>query len=174
MSLEQPLRHPCSIGMLTNIGSLPDHSRIWIFPADRKLDAAESHELLTIIDTYLGDWQAHKVPVQAARDLRYDQFLIIAANPDVTAPSGCSIDDMTRAIKALSAKFGVDFFNPMKVFYKEGEEIRVMSRNEFKEVATPETTVFNNSITSLGELRDGKWELAAAESWHAALLPAMA
>src|SRR3954469_20564494 len=97
--------------MLTTIGNLPDHSRIWIFPADRKLSAAEAHELLTIIDTYLADWQAHKAPVQAARDLRYDQFLIIAANPDVTAPSGCSIDDMTRAIKALSAKFGVDFFN---------------------------------------------------------------
>ena len=162
--------------MLTNISSLPDHSRIWVFSADRKLTAAESHELLTIIDTYLADWQAHKAPVQAARDLRYDQFLIIAANPDVTAPSGCSIDDMTRAIKALSAKFNVDFFNAMKVFYKDGVEIRCVSRAKFAEIGTPETIVFDNSITSLAALREGKWETAAMNSWHAQLLkqPAMA
>ena len=131
----------------------------------------ESNELLTIIDTYLADWKAHGAPVQAGRDLRYDQFLIIAANPEVTAPSGCSIDDMTRAIKSLSEKFHVDFFNPMKVFYKEEDGIRVISRNQFKDVATTQTTVFDNSITSLSALREGKWELPAAQSWHAALLP---
>lgn len=158
--------------MLTTLSSLPDHSRIWIFPAERKLSAVESHELLTIIDTYLADWKAHGAPVQAARDLQYDQFLIVAANPDVTAPSGCSIDDMTRAIKALSAKFGVDFFSPMKVFYREGEEIKTTSRAAFKSIAEPETIVFDNSIGTLADLQAGKWELPAAESWQATLLAA--
>ncbi|MDP4199535.1 MAG: hypothetical protein Q8922_03180 [Bacteroidota bacterium] len=156
--------------MLTTIQSLPDSSRIWIFPADRKLTASESSELLALIDAYLANWKAHEVPVQAARDLRYDQFLVIAADPQVTAPSGCSIDDLTRAIKALSAKFGVDFFSALKVFYKEGDEVRVASRSGFKSTANPDTIVFDNSITTLGALRAGKWELPASESWHKALL----
>lgn len=162
---------PCSAtNMLTTIQTLPDSARIWIFPAERKLTQNESLELLHIVDTYLADWKAHSAPVQAARELRYDQFLVVAANPDVTAPSGCSIDDLTRTIKALSSKFGVDFFSPMKVFYKEGTDVRGASRGGFKSIAEPETIVFDNSITTLGDLRNGKWELPANESWHRALL----
>ncbi len=156
--------------MLTSIETLPDSSRIWIFPASRKLSPVESVELLAIMDVYLADWEAHGAPVQAARDLRYDQFLVVAADPDVAAPGGCSIDDLTRAIKTLATKFGVDFFGAMKVFYKEGDEVRVTTRSGFKSVAEPETIVFDNSITSLASLRDGKWELPADQSWHRSLL----
>ncbi|HET6400991.1 MAG TPA: hypothetical protein VFH95_06280 [Candidatus Kapabacteria bacterium] len=162
--------------MLVNLTSLPDHSRIWIFPASRRLSESESTELLSTLDTYLAHWEAHHVPVQAARELHFNQFLIIAANPDVTAPSGCSIDDMTRAIKSLGAKFGVDFFGAMKIFYRDGEEIRMVTRSQFKQLAESgavdaETMVFDNSLTSLGELRAGKWEIPVAASWQSALLP---
>lgn len=161
--------------MLVYLTSLPDHSRIWIFPANRALSNAESAELLSILDTYLMNWEAHHVPVQAARELHNNQFLIIAANPDVTAPSGCSIDDMTRSITSLGAKFGVDFLGAMKVFYREGEDIRMVTRSQFRQRAeskavTAETMVFDHSLTQLGELRKAKWERPAAASWHAALL----
>ncbi len=162
--------------MLTTIQNLPDNSRIWIFPADRKLSPAESSELLALLDSYLTGWEAHHVPVSASRELKYDQFVIIAADPQVTAPSGCSIDDMTRAIKSLSQKFGVDFFNPMKVFYRVRGEVNVVSRAEFKTLAAnsevdASTIVFDNSLVTLGSYRSGKWEIAAGQSWHKALLP---
>ena len=162
--------------MLVNVNALPDHSHLWIFPASRALTGAESDALLSTLDAYLTHWEAHHVPVEAARELRYNQFLIIAANPDVTAPSGCSIDDMTRAIKSLGAKFGIDFFGAMKIFYRDGDAIRMVTRSQFKQLAESgsvdaETIVFDHSLTSLGDLRAGKWELAASASWHAALLP---
>jgi hypothetical protein len=161
--------------MLVNITSLPDHSRIWIFPVNRALSLAESAELLSTLDVYLANWEAHHVPVQAGRELHFNQFLVIAANPDVTAPSGCSIDDMTRAIKSLGAKFGVDFFGAMKVFYRDGGNIRMVTRGEFKELAESgavdgETIVFDNSLTTLSALREGKWEVTALNSWHQTLL----
>jgi hypothetical protein len=31
---------------------------------------------------------------------------------------------------------------------------------------TPSTPVFDNTITTVGELREGAWERPAAESWH--------
>ena len=160
--------------MLTNIEALPDTSRIWIFPADRKLSAAESKELLAALDEYLIGWKAHGAPVQASRDLRYDQFLIIAADPEVTAPSGCSIDDLTRTIKALSVKFGVDFFGAMNVFYRNGEAIEMTDRPTFRTLARSGkanlgSTVFDNSRTTLADFRAGKWETTAGESWHQAL-----
>jgi hypothetical protein len=161
--------------MLTSFHSLPDSSRIWIFPADRPLASSESNELLASVDNYLQGWKAHGAPVQAARDLRYHQFLIIAADPEITAPSGCSIDDLTRSIKALSAKFGVDFFGAMKVFYREAEQIRVVDRAQFKSLANAgevdaETIVFNNALTVLKDIREEKWELPASQSWHGQLV----
>ncbi len=164
--------------MLVNIDTLPDHSRIWIFPSSRPLSESESAELTRTIDSYLANWEAHHVPVESARELRENQFLIIAANPDVTAPSGCSIDDMTRGIKSLGAKFDVDFFGAMKAFYRDDNGIRMVTRSQFKEMAASggvdeETVVFDNSITSLKELRDGTWELPAGESWHASLIPSL-
>jgi len=156
--------------MLTTLSSLPDSSRIWIFPASRKLASNEASELLSILDTYLTDWKAHGAPVQAARELQYDQFVIIAADPEITAPSGCSIDDMTRAIKMLGEKFKIDFFGSMKIFYKEGDNVRIASRSEFRSIANDETIVFDTSLTSLADLRAGKWELPASQSWHRSLL----
>jgi hypothetical protein len=163
--------------MLATIESLPDTARIWIFPADRKLSAKESEALLDAIDAYLVGWKAHGAPVQAARDLRYGQFLIIAADPEVTAPSGCSIDDLTRTIKSLSSQFAVDFFNPMRVFYHNRERIEVTDRPAFRSLANAgevnsETTVFDNSVTTLAALRSGKWEVSAGESWHQTLMNA--
>ena len=31
----------------------------------------------------------------------------------------------------------------------------------------PDTTVFNNTLTSLGDVRAGRWEVPASDSWHA-------
>jgi len=161
--------------MLTSINTLPDSSRIWIFAADRKLSSAETNELLSTLDEYLAGWKAHGAPVQAGKELRYDQFVIIAANPDVTAPSGCSIDDMTRAIKSLGEKFKVDFFGALKVFYRVGDDIIVNDRATFKSKSRTgeideETIVFDNSLISLADFRAGKWELPAGESWHKSML----
>ena len=161
--------------MLTAFERLPNTSRIWIFPADRALSPSESKELLDSVDSYLTGWKAHGAPVQAARDLRYNQFLIIAADPEITAPSGCSIDDLTRNIKALSEKIGADFFGAMKIFYREGEQIKAVDRSTFKSLGKAgqvdgETIVFNNGLTTLKELWDGKWELPAGESWHRQLV----
>ena len=162
---------------LVPFSTLPDSSRIWIFAADRRLTDQEAAELGKSLEGYLESWKAHGAPVQASSELRYNQFLIIAANPDVTAPSGCSIDNMTHAISDLGEKFDIDFFGQMNVFYKDGEEIKVVGRGEFKRLAKEgivnvETMVFDNSITTLGELRDN-WLITAANSWHVALLPAV-
>jgi hypothetical protein len=161
---------------LVPFSTLPDSSRIWIFAADRKLSSSEANDLLSMLDGYLESWKAHGAPVRASRDLKYEQFVIIAADPEVTAPSGCSIDDMTHAIRSLGEKFHVEFFNTMSVFFLLNDEVRHVSRSEFRALGdrgdvTGATIVFNNAITSLREYREGAWELPARDSWHAALLP---
>ena len=75
---------------------LPDDARLGIFPAERSLSEAEQAQLLTEVDRFIDQWEAHDVPLTAGRELRYDRFLFMAVDQRKTGPSGCSIDALFR------------------------------------------------------------------------------
>jgi hypothetical protein len=57
------------------------------------------------------------------------------------------------------------------VLYREGEAIHRVPRERFAELAasgtvSPSTLVFDNTLTRVGELAAGKWEVKAADAWH--------
>ena len=49
-----------------------------------------------------------------------------------------------------------------------------MTRDEFRSIAGPDTIVFDTLAERLGDVRGGRWERRAGESWHARLLAARA
>ena len=150
---------------------LPQDSRLWIFPAERALSPQEEAQLLSKVDSFLEEWAAHGTPLTGARDWRYGRFLLVAVDEASVPPSGCSIDAMTGVLKQAGEALGLSFVDQGPVFFKKGEEVHRASRAEFKakaevgEVAL-ETTVFDNSITHLGQLASGEWEKPAGASWH--------
>ncbi len=150
---------------------LPDHGRIWIFPADRALAEAEARVLLDEVDRFLDGWAAHGVPLRCARTLRHDRFLIVGVDEDAEAPSGCSIDALMNSLAAMGAAMDVELLDHAPVWYRDGEEIRCVSRRTFRALAEagevgPETRVFDPTLTRLKELRGGALERPARESWH--------
>jgi hypothetical protein len=57
------------------------------------------------------------------------------------------------------------------VAYREGGEVVRVPRARFGELAErgtvgPDTTVFDNTVATVGALRAGKWETAARRTWH--------
>jgi hypothetical protein len=150
---------------------LPGHARLWIFAADRTLEPQEREVLVREVETGLAAWNAHGSPVTWGHALRYDRFLLVGVDETAAALSGCSIDSAIHAIRVLEAKLGQSFLDHSRVFYREGAEIRVASRSSFRELAErgevgADTVVFNNVVPTVGELRDGKWEIPASGSWH--------
>ena len=151
---------------------LPGDARVWIFSAERKLTAPERTRLLAEVDAFIDQWGAHAVPLTAGRDLVYDQFLFVAVDQRAAGPSGCSVDALVRQMKALQREIGVELVNHAPVLFRQGEAIARVPREAFAELAEagevgPDTTVFNNTLTSLGDVRAGRWEVPAADSWHA-------
>ncbi|HKJ01059.1 MAG TPA: hypothetical protein VJ997_01355, partial [Longimicrobiales bacterium] len=69
---------------------LPDHSRIWVFPASRALSADEAARLLAEVDGFLAAWAAHGHPLRSGRRLVDHHFLVVGVDEDAEAPSGCS------------------------------------------------------------------------------------
>lgn len=152
--------------------AMPDTARLWIFPASRPLSSTESERVLAETDSFIDGWTAHGVPLTAARDLRHDRFLMVAADEAAAGVSGCSIDALVRRMDRLGSALGVDLVEHGPVAYRDdGGEIRHLPRHRFAELAaagslTLDTVVFDNTITRVGDVRSGRWELPAADAWH--------
>ncbi len=152
--------------------TLPDTARLWIFAADRRLSDHERELLLDATDGFLSEWAAHGVPLHAGRELRLDRFLIIGVDEQAAGVSGCSIDALVRGLKGLEEELSVKLIDNAPVLYRDGDSIRRVSRARFQELVAEgsvalETPVFNNTLARVGDLRAGRWEVPASESWHA-------
>lgn len=160
--------------------SLPDDARVWVFAAERPLTEEEERALLAPVDAFLDGWNAHGSPLTCGRDWVHGRFLLVAVDERTAPPSGCSIDALVRTLKDLEAKLGVSLLDNHPVWYRAGEEMRREDRSTFRDLAKagevgPDTVVFDNTVTRLGQIRAGEWERPARESWHGrAFFPAMA
>ena len=154
---------------------LPDSSRTWVFGADRGLDEGATDLLLREVDRFLSQWHAHGSPLTAARDWKYGRFLTVAVDQSTAGASGCSIDGLFRSLKAMEPRLGASLVTSGLVFYRDSKgAIQSVEREQFTTLSgegkiKPTTRVFDPTVTTLGEWR-ARFELDAADSWHAGLL----
>jgi len=151
---------------------LPSDARLWIFAAERPLSSDESRRVLDETDAFIDQWAAHGVPLTAGRDLRYDQFVLVGVDERAAGVSGCSVDALVRRMQQLESVLHLELVNNAPVLYREGDAILRVSRERFAELASSgtvglNTRVFDNTLTRVGDLLAGKWEVKAADAWHA-------
>jgi hypothetical protein len=151
---------------------LPGDARLWIFPASRPLTDGERARVLGEADAFIDQWTAHGVPLNAARDVRHDQFILVGVDERAAGASGCSVDALVRRMSQLQTALGVELTNNAPVLYRLGDRIERVPREQFARLAANgdvnlDTVVFDNTVTSVGQVRAGRWELRAADAWHA-------
>jgi hypothetical protein len=160
--------------------AMPDDARLWVFPAAHALTPETARRVGQEVERFLDGWAAHGRPVQGAYELRHDRFLLVAADERATGVSGCSIDTLFRRLASLEQELGDTLTDMALVWYRDREgRIGSLSRAEFRRLAAAgeagaDTPVFDPTVASVGALRAGRFELPAAESWHARLLSAPA
>jgi len=160
---------------LVRIETLPDSARTWVFGADRTLDTPASELVLQEVDRFLSQWHAHGAPLTVGRDWKYGRFLTIAVDQSTAGASGCSIDGLFRSLKALEPKLGASLVTSGLIFFRDASgAIQSVNRERFTALSAEgkiqrDTRVFDPTATTLGEWR-ARFELDAADSWHAGLL----
>lgn len=160
---------------VTEIQDLPDSSRVWVFGADKKLDAGATDLLLREVDRFLEQWHAHGSPLTSARAWKDDRFLTIAVDQSSAGASGCSIDGLYRNLKALESRLGASVVTSGLIFYRDDKgKVQSVDRERFTALANEGkigsgTRVFDPTVTTLGEWR-ARFELNAEDSWHSRLL----
>lgn len=150
---------------------IPQHGRVWVFPASRPMTEAETQALMAQVDAFLDGWAAHGAPLRSGCVLVEDQFLVVGVDEDASQPSGCSIDALVNRLEALGEEHGLTLVEHGPVWYRDGGEVRTVSRDAFRELARTgavdaETRVFDTTLTRIATFREDGLERPARESWH--------
>ena len=157
-----------------NFENMPDHSRVWVYQADRFLSEEEQSTIHRLADIFIQEWAAHGSKLGASYCIRHGLFFILAVDEETAAASGCSIDASVAFIKKLEDTLNVGFMDRLKIAFRDAENtIQVLGMEEFKTLIrlsqiNENTVVFNNLVQNIGEL-NSKWEVPAKESWHSQL-----
>ena len=150
---------------------LPEHGRLWVFPASRDLSDDEAVACLAAVDEFLVSWSAHGAPLRSGRELRERRFLLVGVDVDAESPSGCSIDSLVNRLRAFGAELELTLIDHSPIWIRAGAEVRTLSRADFRALIDegtvgPDVPVFDTTLTSIGQARKGELERPASETWH--------
>ncbi|RIV30514.1 ABC transporter ATPase [Flagellimonas lutimaris] len=156
--------------MLVDFNELPDHSRIWVYQANRSFTEEEQKGLEESLTEFLKEWTAHGSDLNAGFEMKYKRFIVIGLDQTNVSASGCSIDASVHFVQSLEQKYNVELLDRMNVSFKQGEYIAYKPLKDFKKLAkaksvSPNTIVFNNLVATKQEYLEN-WEVPASESWH--------
>lgn len=151
--------------MYLPIEQMPDHSRVWVYQANRPFTASETRAIQDYLAHALTQWAAHGAGLNASFEIRFQQVIVIAVDETVNAASGCSIDASTRWFKEMGANLGIDFFDRSTAVV-EGNQLTLIPLTALKNnpMLTPTTQIITLQTESLGAYRAG-WLQTANTTW---------
>jgi hypothetical protein len=150
-----------------------ENSRVWIYQSNKELMADQTARLESQLNAFAQNWTAHNNQLKATGIVQYNRFIMLVVDENQAGASGCSIDKSVRFMKELESEYQINLFDRFNLAYRDGEEIKSVSRNDFEELIkagtiTENTIVFNNLVQTLTELNT-KWEVPLKDSWHVQL-----
>ena len=156
--------------MWVNFDELPLQSRVWVFQSSRIMTSSEQSLIHDAVKHFVQKWSTHGVQMLASHVLFHNCFVVIAADEQKQAASGCSIDSFTALFKAFGTQYNLSFFDRFSIAHKTNDEVVISNLDDFKQLIgdgriTPDTLVFNNLIEQRQDLST-KWEIPLKESWQ--------
>ena len=156
--------------MWVNFDDLPLQSRVWVFQSNRIMRPDEQSSIDDAVKHFVQNWSTHGLQMLASHVLYHNCFVIIAADEQKQAASGCSIDSFTALFKAFGTQYNLSFFDRFSIAHKSDDEVVISKIDDFKQLIddghiTQDTFVYNNLIERRQDLFT-KWEIPLKESWQ--------
>lgn len=98
-------------------------SRIWIYPADRELTAEEISTAENILLEFCSQWKAHGHALETSFRIVFNRFILLAADEEKAAASGCSIDSSVHIIQKIGLLLKTDFFDRTRIPFLKDHQI---------------------------------------------------
>jgi len=155
---------------MSTLHQMPAHSRVWVYASDKPLSAAICDQIKLEAKQFASEWISHQNPVKAEADVLYNNFIVFMVDETMNEVGGCSIDKSFQFVKQLEQKFGINFFDRLKVqlLWEDGT-VGSYNKNELQSLYNEgkifETTkCFNNTIANKNEF-DSKWITPLKDLW---------
>jgi len=151
---------------------VPDAASLWTYVSSRPLSQSEDAALDSVLSEFFRTWTSHERLVSGESLLLESRFLLIAAHISDGDISGCGIDKSTRMLEDFALANEFEWHDGLDVHYRgENGLVQVASRSAFRTALRAgtingETTVFDITSRSVGELRSSGFEVPLARSWH--------
>ena len=148
-----------------------DSAKLWVFMSSRELSSSQEQIISNELTEMLTHWKSHGAQVQGGFLILYKKFILVVGQLEHDGVSGCGIDSMVRSMKEISNRAGFTLSEHQNIFFKKDGNVIEVTKDAYRELVKnkevgPETIVFNTAIQTVGELRNGKFELMSKDSWH--------
>lgn len=155
--------------------NLPAASRIWIFQASRALTAGELAGVESKLRGFCEEWAVHGLPLETSFTVKFDQFIVLAADEGRQSASGCSIDSSVRVLKDIEQFLGIQLFERNQVAFKTEKGILFVPFQELKQkfqagILKEDTLTFNNLVDTKAAF-EKNWLVPAGETWVKRYIP---
>lgn len=149
--------------------TFPAEARVWIYQSDRNLLPEEAEALTRDLEFFCSQWKSHGAAVIGTARVLMNRFVVVIADERSATVSGCSTDSSVKAVQAIEENYRLSLFDRLQIAFLGEQGVFTLPLNEVPEALLhgriqPETPVFNNSITTLKELRE-EWIVPAKDSW---------
>lgn len=156
--------------MVKAFNELANTSNVWVYQSKEELTDQQKKDIVAIGQDFINSWESHGNTIPASVDIFYNQFVLITADDCGEGLCGRAKDAQVRLMRQIEIQLGITLTDRMLTAYKEGESVKSISFNQFKELVkegkiNAETTVFNNLIETKEDFIT-RWETTAQNSWH--------
>ena len=160
--------------MLVNFETLPEDSKVWIYPSSRKFYPNEIVEVETKLQEFVENWKKDDEAFIASYKFLYKRFLVFTANDDKSVLTNLEVDSLVSFILELQSIYNIELLDKMNVCFKQGEFVQYKELKDFKKLlknkaVTGKTIIFDNLITTKIEF-ENYWEVAIEDSWYSRFL----
>ena len=152
------------------LSDLSANSRVWIFQSSLPFTTDQETYITHSLKQFLADWNTHGSAMHTDFEIAMNQVVIVAADEEKMAASGCSIDKLTREIQRIGSELQLNLLDRQTIFYQENGEIKTAPISTFWALRKAnriddETLVLDTTIKNITEWRTDVWKKFGL-SWH--------
>ena len=149
--------------MYVDYNSLPENSKVWVYPSNRKFYPNEIEEIEEKIKNFIESWKSEDENFKASYQFLYQRFIIFIVDVDAIALTNEDIDTSVSFILSLQETYDVSLLDKMNVCFKQGEFVQYKELKDFKKLLK------NKALTGKSIIfddLDNHWEMPIEESWY--------
>lgn len=155
--------------MNPDYNSMPEDSKVWVFPSQKKIYPNEIEKLEKKISDFILTWEEQNEQLEASFAIKYNRFVVIFADSENVISTEI-INQLISFIFELQAELETELMDKMNACFKQGEYVQYKDLKDFKKLikdkgVNKNTIVFDNLVSTKQEF-DEYWEVPASESWY--------